>query len=170
VFRKSSSTDFADEVDVNKFAVNKFVAREFISRKLIPRKSLTSTTLPKSKSNVEHLDQWMRHILFISLSQRTNTHYKRTNVFGLALFLSATRCILQYVVFPFILPFLGLIGNIPVWLSLSLSGIAFVSLFTSLRRFWKANHPRRFAYLPLALLMSVVLIVFVLSDLEIVHF
>jgi hypothetical protein len=118
--------------------------------------------------NTSQLDTWMRRVLFISPSLAPSKKIA-PRVFGIALFISATRCVLQYLIFPFVLPFFGLVGGTPVWLSLPLCMIAFTSLLLSLRRFWKANHPRRFAYLPLALLMMIVLIIFVLSDLGLIH-
>jgi hypothetical protein len=119
--------------------------------------------------NTETLDHWLERILFIRPAPDISTGYKASKVFGFALVISATRCIFQYVLLPFVLPFMGVVGQAPVWLSLLLSSIAFISLVTSLRRFWQAKHPRRFAYLPLALLMFVVLIVFVLSDLKFIQ-
>jgi hypothetical protein len=133
------------------------------------------------------LDQWMERILFVTRPEpitpenkpkvhgpqgelvRDVASSKGPRGFGFALFVSATRCILQYVVVPFILPVLGFVGDTPAWFSLSLSALAFLSLFTSLRRFWQSHHPRRFAYLPLAILMTLTLILFVLSDLRRLH-
>jgi hypothetical protein len=118
--------------------------------------------------SAKQLDKWMGRILFVKALEK-DSHPKKP-LFGLALLISASRCTLQYVVFPFILPFFGFIGHTPRWLSLSLSAIAFASLIFSLRNIWQSNHPHRFAYLPLALLMLIILGIFLLSDFKLLHF
>jgi hypothetical protein len=116
----------------------------------------------------ETLDSWLERVLFVKPQHEGVADRRAPRVFGAALFVSATRCLVQYVLFPFVLPFVGVVGGVPVWLSLLFSGVALVSLVSSLRRFWHFKHPRRFAYLPLALLMFFVLTVFILSDLGVV--
>ena len=111
-------------------------------------------------------DSWLERVLLI---QSSSTPYQPSKSFGLALFISATRCLLQYIFLPFLLPLVGLSAQVPVWVSLLLSAVAFVFLVSSLRRFWKFKHPRRYSYLPLALLKLIVLMIFVLSDLNLIR-
>ena len=113
-------------------------------------------------------DRVLERLLFVSPncspSGNTAPVPRGGNVFGLPLLISAMRCILQYVLLPFVLPVLGVIGGAPVWLGLSLNVVAFVSLISSLRRVFRARHPRRYSYLPLAALMLFAVVIFSISD------
>jgi ABC-type iron transport system FetAB permease component len=82
------------------------------------------------------------------------------------LLISAVRCIAQYLVLPFVLPFVGVIGGVPAWLGLACNIVAFASLVVSLRRLWRVRHSRRFSYLPLAMLILFALAVFTIADLQ----
>jgi hypothetical protein len=110
----------------------------------------------------------LEHLLFVKSDSSTlsNPISRHDPSFRVPVLISATRCIIQYVILPFVLPFVGIIGETPTWLGLSLNAAAFVSLISSLRRVWQTRHPRRFTYLPLAILMLFVIVVFTVSDLR----
>jgi len=112
------------------------------------------------------LDAWLERIFFISPKEASTTAQNPRKLFGIALLISALRCIVQYIVLPFILPLLGMFSAIPLWASLLLSFVALISLLRSLRILWQYRHPKRFAYLPLAALMLGVLLIFITSDLR----
>jgi hypothetical protein len=83
-----------------------------------------------------------------------------------SLIFSATRCILQYIVLPFLLPILGIVGNFSIALVSLIDVIALGSIFLSLRRFWASQHPRRWEYLIFAMIMIFVICIFLTSDLR----
>ncbi len=83
-----------------------------------------------------------------------------------ALLLSALRCTVQYVVLPFILPWLGLAATIPPWITLALSLVALASLVRNLRYLWRIKHARRWSYLGLAVVIGLGLLVFIGVDLR----
>jgi hypothetical protein len=112
----------------------------------------------------QQLDSVLEWILLIPESPATNT-LQVSNPFKVALFFSATRCIFQYVLVPFLLPILGLMDGTPTWLGLVFNFVAFLALILSLRCIWTARHPRRFSYLPLALLMLFAISISGISDL-----
>lgn len=70
--------------------------------------------------------------------------------FGLSLAISGLRCILQYVVLPIVLPLLSIAGGFSLAIVLVLDILALTLLISSLRYFWRIQHPRRFDMLPLA--------------------
>jgi hypothetical protein len=111
----------------------------------------------------QQLDSVLEWILLIPESSATNT-VEVNNPFKVALFFSAMRCIFQYVLVPFVLPILGLMDGTPTWLGLVFNLVAFVALVSSLRHIWTARHPRRFSYLPLALLMLFAISISGVSD------
>ena len=116
------------------------------------------------------LDPILERVLLIrpnsSAIATPNSSTQSDPSFRVPLLISATRCIIQYVILPFVLPFMGMIGGTPVWLGLTLNAAAFISLVSSLRRIWQTRHPRRFTYLPLAVLMLFVILAFTISDLR----
>lgn len=79
--------------------------------------------------------------------------------FGTSLLVSATRCLLSYIVLPFLAPVLGLITVSPV-LGISLGLIAIAANVVAVRRFWLVDHPWRWPYT--AVCAVVVVMVFVL--------
>ncbi|MGQ9742291.1 hypothetical protein [Chloroflexus sp.] len=80
--------------------------------------------------------------------------------FSFSLFISATRCTLQYVLLPVVLPLIGLTTDISLPLVIVLDLLAITMLVRSLRYFWQTRHPRRFDMLPLS---SVILFIILFS-------
>ena len=86
--------------------------------------------------------------------------------FTFAILLSALRCTAQYVLLPFVLPWLGVAASIPPWLTLAFSAIALFSLVRNLRYLWRMRYSRRWSYLGLALVVGIGLLIFVGVDLR----
>lgn len=63
-----------------------------------------------------------------------------TRVFSVSILISAIRCTLTYVVFPWLLPIAGVAGGIGPVLGLVIGAVALVSNVLSIRRFWATNH------------------------------
>ena len=60
--------------------------------------------------------------------------------FSLSIVVSAIRCTLTYVIFPWILPLLGVAGGVGPGIGLVIGTIAIVANIASIRRFWAADH------------------------------
>ena len=88
---------------------------------------------------------------------------RRALSFGLLL--SAFRCTIQYVLLPFVLPWIGLAASIPPWVTLVLSGVAVVSLARNVRYLWRLKHARRWNYLGIACIVGLALVLFMAMDL-----
>lgn len=80
------------------------------------------------------------------------------------LLLSALRCTVQYVLLPFVLPWVGLASAIPAWVILVLSGLAIASLARNVRILWRVQHPRRWSYLAIAAIVAAALLTFLVMD------
>lgn len=80
--------------------------------------------------------------------------------------LSAVRCTVQYVVLPFVLPWIGVAGTIPPWLTLALGVLALGALARNVRYLWRQRHARRWSYLLLALTVGASLLLFTVVDLH----
>jgi hypothetical protein len=89
---------------------------------------------------------------------------QRALTFGLLL--SALRCTTQYVVLPFVLPWIGVTTSIPPWITLALGALALGSVTRNVRYLWRLRHPRRWSYLVLALVVIVSLLLFTAVDLR----
>lgn len=63
-----------------------------------------------------------------------------SRAFSTSILISATRCLLTYVVFPFVLPLVGASGTVGPGIGLVVGAVALVSNAVSIRRFWRADH------------------------------
>ena len=72
------------------------------------------------------------------------------SVFGRSIFISATRCLITYLLIPFLTPVLNLQAGIGPWLGIVLSLVAMVALIAAVRRFFAADHKWRWQYFVVA--------------------
>lgn len=86
--------------------------------------------------------------------------------FTFAILLSALRCTVQYVVLPFVLPWVGVAARVPPWVTLALGTLALISLARNMRYLWHLRHARRRSYLLLALVVIAALLLFMAVDLR----
>ena len=89
---------------------------------------------------------------------------KRALTAGLAF--SAVRCILMYVILPFVLPLIGLTGVFAVRADIVINLVAMAALGYSVRRFWRINYKHKMAYTFVAAVALVMLAAFLLLDLQ----
>jgi ABC-type iron transport system FetAB permease component len=88
------------------------------------------------------------------------------NALTFALLLSAIRCTVQYVLLPFVLPWIGVAASVPPWVTLILGAVALASLARNVRRLWQTRHARRWSYLFVAGLVGAALVLFTVVDLR----
>jgi ABC-type iron transport system FetAB permease component len=89
---------------------------------------------------------------------------QRALTFGLLL--SALRCTVQYILLPFVLPWIGVAASIPPWITLLLGGLALASLTRNVRYLWRLHHVRRWNYLAVASVVATALVIFMVVDLR----
>ena len=85
-------------------------------------------------------------------------------VFSQSIFISAVRCVLTYVIFPFAAPLVGL-TDVGPWVGVVLSVVAIYFNVYSIRRFWAADH--RWKKPMSALNVGVIILVSILLVLDI---
>ena len=83
-----------------------------------------------------------------------------------ALVLSAVRCTLQYVVFPFVLPILGIAGDVPPQIFVVINILAMVAIISSVLRMWRINYKYKWQYLVVGAAAMVIQVAFTLHDLQ----
>ena len=90
-------------------------------------------------------DVFMRKLLRLSDEPRMSSADARSS-FQKSLAFTATRCILMYLVFPFVLPPLGVAVGVGPAIGIAIGLLAMVSIVYSIRRFWRADHSKRWHY------------------------
>lgn len=118
------------------------------------------------QSSMMWLDRFVGRLLFVDVEPRRNEPdaQRAERAFGFSLVFSGVRCILQYVVLPFVLPILGIAAEAATSILLVINALAIVSVFYSLRRFWQIGYSRRWQYLAVAAVTLVILTVFIAMD------
>ncbi len=86
------------------------------------------------------------------------------NALTFSLLFSGVRCLLQYVLLPFLLPLVGVAADAAVPVLLLINLLAMVSIFFSLRRFWTIGYAHRWRYLVVAVAALVLLVAFTVYD------
>lgn len=103
---------------------------------------LTTVAVDPSRSST---DEFMRKLLRLSDQPRMSSADARSS-FQTSLVVSATRCILMYLVFPFVLPPLGVAVGVGPAIGIVIGLLAMISIVYSIRRFWRADHSKRWHY------------------------
>ena len=82
-----------------------------------------------------------------------------------SLLISMARCLLTYVVLPFVVPIIGIAGDIAPAIGVVLGVVAIVANVASIRRFWRADHRYRWAYTALASVIIIAMVWLIVIDL-----
>ena len=91
-------------------------------------------------------DLWMRRLLRLPLDAPPGTAAGARKAFQTSIMVAAVRCVLMYVVFPFVLPALGIARGVGPAIGLVVNTVAMVCIVMSMRRFFRADHPKRWWY------------------------
>jgi hypothetical protein len=84
--------------------------------------------------------------------------------FSTSILVSATRCMLTYIVLPFLAPALGLAAGVGPALGIPIGVVAIGFNVLTIRRFWAADHRWRWAYTAIALTVIALLLVLMVED------
>ena len=95
---------------------------------------------------------------------RTSTAAEARSAFQKSLLISAGRCLLMYIVFPFVLPAIGVAAGVGPVIGLLIGLLAVVSIIYSIRRFWRADHPKRWHYTAFGTTIIAVLVYMTIKD------
>ena len=109
-------------------------------------------------------DTAMRRILRLDVNAPTATPDEARKAFQTSILVATVRCLLMYIVFPFVLPALGLATGVGPAIGLPIGLAAIVAITMSVRRFWRADHSKRWHYTVIGALVIVFLSVLVVRD------
>ena len=87
-----------------------------------------------------------------------------TKAFSLSILISGIRCVLTYVIFPWVLPLLGFAGGVGPAVGLMVGTVAIGFNIASIRRFWVADH--RWKWPITVLNSSVIVLLLILLGLD----
>jgi hypothetical protein len=85
-------------------------------------------------------------------------------LFSASILISAVRCLLTYVVFPWVLPLLGIAGGVGPAVGVVVGTVAIAANVVSIRRFRASRHPWRKPLMALNLSVIGLLVVLVIMD------
>ncbi|MET0909359.1 MAG: hypothetical protein ABWZ99_07800 [Ilumatobacteraceae bacterium] len=108
-------------------------------------------------------DRFMRKLLRLP-EGTTSTAAEARSAFQKSIFISAARCVLMYIFFPFVLPLIGVAKGVGPVIGLVIGLLAIVSIVFSIRRFWRANHSKRWHYTIFGLVIIGFLIALAIKD------
>lgn len=94
-------------------------------------------TLPRPRA-----ERIVRRCLFVG-EARPRSSADAQRLFSLAMVISGTRCLLSYIVLPFLAPALGAATGVEPYFGIPISIIALIFDVRGMRRFWIADHRYR---------------------------
>jgi hypothetical protein len=107
----------------------------------------------------------MRRILRLPVDAPPGTAAGARKAFQTSMMVATVRCLLMYLVFPFVLPALGIAKGVGPAVGLVVNAVAMVCIVLSMRRFFRADHPKRWWYAALGSTVLVLLGVLAVIDL-----
>jgi hypothetical protein len=111
-------------------------------------------------------DRRMRRLLRLPQDAPTATEASARQLVEKSLVISMARCLLTYIVLPFVVPIIGIAGDIAPVVGIVLGVVAIVANVASVRRFWRADHRYRWHYTALAAVIILAMIWLIAIDLS----
>lgn len=107
-------------------------------------------------------DAFMRRLLRIP-DRKTATVRDAQRLFSVSIVISGIRCLLSYIVLPFLGPAIGAAAGVEPYFGIPISVIAIVFDVRGMRRFWAADHRYRwemtYLYLGVITLVTALLVI-----------
>ena len=104
---------------------------------------------PAPPATTEHrrppADRFMRTLLRLDDTD-TATAAEARSAFQKSLLFTTCRCLLMYIILPFVLPLVGIARGVGPVIGITIGILAMISIVYSIRRFWKADHSKRWHY------------------------
>jgi hypothetical protein len=124
----------------------------------------TSPTRATTAVSRTPADRLMRRMLRLPVDAPPGTAEGARQAFQTSLLVATVRCLLMYIIFPFVLPAVGLASDVGPAIGLAISAAAIVCIVMSMRRFWRADHPLRWWYGALGGTVLCLLVVLIVVD------
>jgi hypothetical protein len=109
-------------------------------------------------------DQTMRHLLRVPDDKAPIDESETHRIFSASIFLSATRCLLSYIVLPVVLPAIGLARGVGPIIGIPIGVLALTFDYLGIRRFWLADHRQRWAFTALYAVVGTMVLILLIVD------
>ena len=109
-------------------------------------------------------DRFMRRLLRLPVDGPKASADQARKAFQTSLMVATVRCLLMYIVLPFVLPAIGVASGVGPWIGLPISIAAVVAIAMSIRRFWRADHSKRWHYTVFGTVVVCLLAVLIVQD------
>jgi len=111
-----------------------------------PTGARATGTAPAPAAAPSAADRFVRRLLRLPATPVKASAAAARSAFRTSILVATFRCLLVYIVLPFVLPAAGLAGDVAPAVSLPINLVALVCIVTSMRRFWRVNHSKRWWY------------------------
>jgi hypothetical protein len=119
---------------------------------------------PAVDSRRSNADIVMRRVLRLPVDAPRGTAAAARRAFQTSIMVSAVRCVLMYLVFPFVLPALGIARGVGPAIGLAVNSVAMVCIVMSMRRFFRCDHPKRWWYAAIGTTVFALLVYLAIVD------
>lgn len=106
----------------------------------------------------------MRRLLRLPVDGPPASKAAARKAFQTSIVVTAFRCVIMYLVLPFVLPAVGIATDAAPAVILPVNLIAMAMIVMSMRRFWRADHPKRWWYTALGSCVIAFLLYFTIAD------
>jgi hypothetical protein len=120
---------------------------------------------PPLRPSRSDADRFMRRLLRLPVDGPQASAADAQKAFQTSILVATVRCLLMYIVFPFVLPAVGVASGVGPWIGLPISLVAIAAITMSIRRFWRADHSKRWHYTVLGTTVIGFLVFLVVKDL-----
>jgi hypothetical protein len=118
----------------------------------------------EAPDHVSGPDRVMRTLLRIPDGRNRVDEAAMHRIFGTSLLLSAGRCLLSYILLPIVLPVIGVASGVGPVIGIAIGSLALVFDVMGVRRFWLADHRRKWAFTALYLVVGCMVASLVVID------
>lgn len=109
-------------------------------------------------------DETMRKLLRVDDAEPKLGEAELRRGFSQSMLVSAVRCIITYLVIPFLGPAIGLAAGVGPLIGIPIGALAIAFNVKSMRRFWRADHRFRWHYTVIGGLVIAMLVVLIAID------
>lgn len=109
-------------------------------------------------------DLRMRRLLRLPVGAPTASEASARSMVERSLLISMARCLLTYIVLPFVLPLVGVGVGVAPAIGLVVGTVAIAANVASVRRFWAADHRYRWHYTAFAGVIVAMLLWLTIAD------
>lgn len=118
----------------------------------------------RASSGRSRPDCVMRRLLRIPDDLTPIDESETHRIFSASIFLSALRCLVSYVVLPVLLPLAGVARGVGPAIGIPIGILALTFDYLGIRRFWLADHRRRWAFTALYVVVGGMVLALLVVD------